>query len=75
MMPKTQGPFWESRDFDTQDIPCRVEGCPANSYGTCIMPSCIKIRPDGRCEMAVKEMQLAKVLKGDVPTKKNGSVG
>jgi hypothetical protein len=25
--------------------------------------------------MVVKEMQLAKVLKGDVPTKKNGSVG
>ena len=67
---------WESRDFDTQEmIPCRVSGCPANANDMCIMPSCIKIRPNGMCEMAAKEMQLAKVLKGDVKSKTNGSVG
>ena len=50
----TKNPFW-SRDFQSFDIPCSIVKCPANNgYDKCIMPSCIKIGIDGRCEMFKK---------------------
>lgn len=52
----TRGPFW-SRDFNLEDISCKIELCPSNSYGICIMPSCIKIGENGICEMGEKYMK------------------
>ncbi len=49
----TKGPFW-SRDFSLQNIPCKIELCPSNVYGKCIMPSAIIIGEDGKCETGEK---------------------
>ncbi len=49
----TRGSFW-SRDFNLQNILCKITECPSNTYGICIMPSCIKIGENGICEMGEK---------------------
>lgn len=36
------------------EIPCKVVDCPTNRRGHCMMPSVIKLGPDGVCEQYKK---------------------
>ena len=49
----TTGPFW-SRDFNLENISCKITECPSNCFGGCTMPSCIIIGEDGKCETGKK---------------------
>ena len=57
----TRGPFW-SRDFNLENISCKITECPSNCFGGCIMPSAIIIGEDGKCENG-KEYKKKKINK------------